>query len=138
MELRECGFEPEGELRLIRELRVDSKLLGLVHEERRPEIRSKLKGLDAIIKDLDAFEDKSQLLALVGETNETIDMNLRIAPAASLELLLARDEFIEKLEGAELGEGMKLEDLIRAEEAPPDRAPRRGPRGRSRCVPRDV
>jgi transcription elongation GreA/GreB family factor len=78
--------------------------------------KSKLKGLDAILKALDAFDDKSQLFALVGETNEAIEMNLRIAPAASLELLLARDEFIEKVDGAELGEGMKLQDLIRTEE----------------------
>ena len=79
--------------------------------------KSKLKGLDAILKDLDAFEDPSQLHAIVGETNTAIDMNLRIAPAASLELLLARDEFIDKLEGAELGEGMPLKDLIISEEA---------------------
>jgi len=78
--------------------------------------KSKLKGLDAILKDLDAFEDKSQLQALVAETNETIDMNMRIAPAASLELLLARDEFIEKVEGAELGDGLKLPEMIKAEE----------------------
>ena len=79
--------------------------------------KSKLKGLDAILKDLDAFEDKAQLSTIVEETNKAIDMNLRIAPAASLELLLARDEFIEKVEGAEIGDAMKLEDLIRAEEA---------------------
>jgi len=79
--------------------------------------KSKLKGLDAILKDLDAFEDPSQLHAIVGETNTAIDMNLRIAPAASLELLLARDEFIDKLDGAELGDGMQLKDLILSEEA---------------------
>ena len=78
--------------------------------------KSKLKGLDAIIKDLDAFSDKSQLAEIVSETNTAIEMNLRIAPAASLELLLARDEFAEKVDGAEIGDGMKLEDLIRAEE----------------------
>ena len=78
--------------------------------------KSKLKGLDAILKDLEAFEDRSQLQALVGETNEAIDMNLRISPAASLELLLARDEFVEKVEGADIGEGIKLPDLIRGEE----------------------
>jgi transcription elongation GreA/GreB family factor len=79
--------------------------------------KSKLKGLDAILKDLDAFQDPTQLHAVVKETNEAIDMNLRIAPAASLELLLARDEFIEKVEGATVGDGMLLEDLIRTEEA---------------------
>ena len=89
-------------------------MLGEFREVR--DAKSKLKGLDAILKDLDAFEDKSQLTPIVAETNEAIDMNLRIAPAASLELLLARDEFIEKVEAADLGDGMKLDDLIRTEE----------------------
>ncbi|SKB04762.1 Transcription elongation factor, GreA/GreB family [Prosthecobacter debontii] len=78
------------------------------------DLKGKLAVLTLIQKDLDLFEDAAtELLPVFQDISDTVRKAWRLHLKDSLQLLLARDEIIDAIEGASLPMGsMKVADLV--------------------------
>lgn len=64
------------------------------------ELKTKIKAIEAILKEPSIFGNPAEiLLPIAKEAEETISQNLRLKPADAIEMLLTRDDLIERVEG---------------------------------------
>ena len=64
------------------------------------ELKSKIKAIEAILKEPSIFGDNpgAVLLPITKEVEEIISQNLRLKPSDALEMLLTRDDLVERVE----------------------------------------
>ncbi len=65
------------------------------------EMKAKIKAIEAILKEPSIFGNNpaETLLPIAREAEETISQNLRLKPADAVEMLLTRDDLVERVEG---------------------------------------
>jgi transcription elongation GreA/GreB family factor len=65
------------------------------------EMKAKIKAIEAILKEPSIFGSNpaETLLPIAKEAEETISQNLRLKPAEAIEMLLTRDDLVERVEG---------------------------------------
>ncbi len=64
------------------------------------EMKAKIKAIEAILKEPSIFgaNPAESLLSIAREAEETISQNLRLKPAEAVEMLLTRDDLVDKIE----------------------------------------
>ena len=78
------------------------------------DFKAKISVLEAIGKDLSAFDEPAiQLEEILKSISPMVIVAIRRSPGAAVELLIARDDLLEKIEGIDLGEITKLSDVLR-------------------------
>ncbi len=92
LELREDDFNPvEGLVRQFQEAR---------------DLRAKLKAIEAILKEIGAFEGhRDVLVSLVSEISDVARKSIKLRSVAAVELILAREELQEEIDDFTPGEG---------------------------------
>jgi transcription elongation GreA/GreB family factor len=80
------------------------------------QLKDQLTALDAIIKNLDGFENTTPLRAVIIATEDASRKSLKLRPAAAFELLLARNEICEKTKMEPTPGSPSLAQMLRDEE----------------------
>jgi len=93
--------------------RVD-EVLEQFHNAR--QLKDQLAALDAIIKNLDGFENSTPLRSVIIATEEASRKSLKLRPEAAFELLLARNEICEKTKIETTPGSPTLAQMLRDEE----------------------
>ena len=99
-ELRDAGVSPA------------EALLGDFDQAK--DIKAKISILESIGKDLSVFDEPAiQLEEILKSVSPLVIVAIRRAPGAAVELLIVRDDLLEKIEGIDLGDSTKLSDVLR-------------------------
>jgi transcription elongation GreA/GreB family factor len=78
------------------------------------DIKAKISILESIGKDLPAFDEPAiQLEEILKSVSPLVIVAIRRSPGAAVELLIARDDVVAKIEGIDLGDSLKLSDVLR-------------------------
>jgi len=78
------------------------------------DVKAKIAILELMLKDLSLFDDPaSQLKDVIGSISPLFVVAFRKSAASAVELLIARDDLISKIDGFELGEGTKLSEILK-------------------------
>ena len=78
------------------------------------DVKAKIAILELMLKDLSLFDDPaSQLKDVIGSISPLFVVAFRKSAASSVELLIARDDLISKIDGFELGEGTQLSEILK-------------------------
>ena len=78
------------------------------------DVKAKIAILELMLKDLSLFDDPaSQLKDVIGSTSPLFVVAFRKSAASAVELLIARDDLIAKIDGFELGEGTQLSEILK-------------------------
>ena len=78
------------------------------------DVKAKIAILELMLKDLSLFDDPaSQLKDVIGSISPLFVVAFRKSAASAVELLIARDDLIAKIDGFELGEGTQLSEILK-------------------------
>lgn len=78
------------------------------------DIKAKISILESIGKDLPAFDEPAiQLEEILKSVSPLVIVAIRRSPGAAVELLIARDDVVAEIEGIDLGDSLKLSDVLR-------------------------
>jgi len=78
------------------------------------DIKAKISILESIGKDLPVFDKPAiQLEEILKSISPLVIVAIRRSPGAAVELLIARDDVVAKIEGIDLGDSLKLSDVLR-------------------------
>ena len=78
------------------------------------DVKAKIAILELMLKDLSLFDDPaSQLKDVIGSISPLFIVAFRKSAASAVELLIARDDLIAKIDGFELGEGTQLSEILK-------------------------
>ncbi|MCP4923024.1 MAG: hypothetical protein GY915_03210, partial [bacterium] len=78
------------------------------------DIKAKISILESIGKDLSVFDEPAiQLEEILKSISSVVIVAIRRSPGAAVELLIARDDLVAKIEGIDLGDATKLSDVLR-------------------------
>ena len=78
------------------------------------DLKAKIAILELMLKDLSLFDDPaSQLKDVIGSISPLFVVAFRKSAASAVELLIARDDLIAKIDGFELGEGTQLSEILK-------------------------
>ena len=78
------------------------------------DVKAKIAILELMLKDLSLFDDPaSQLKDVIGSISPLFVVAFRKSAATAVELLIARDDLIAKIDGFELGEGTQLGEILK-------------------------
>ncbi len=78
------------------------------------DVKAKIAILELMLKDLSLFDDPTtQLKDVIGSISPLFVVAFRKSPASAVELLIARDDLISKIDGFELGEGTQLGEILK-------------------------
>ena len=78
------------------------------------DVKAKIAILELMLKDLSLFDDPaSQLKDVIGSISPLFVVAFRKSAASAVELLIARDDLISKIDGFELGEGTQLSEILK-------------------------
>ncbi len=105
LELREDDFDPSQ---------------GLIEQFRSArDLRAKVKAVEAIIKEINAFKDhQDNLVDLVAEISEIARKGVKLQYAPAVELILIRDELAARIKGFTPGEGqITAAEILAADES---------------------
>ena len=82
------------------------------------DIKAKISVLEAMGKDLSAFEEPAiELEEILKSISPQVIVAIRRSPGAAVELLIARDDLVEKIGSLDLGDSLKLSDVLRDNKA---------------------
>ena len=77
------------------------------------DVKAKISILESILKDLSVFDDPgSQLNELIASISPLFVVAFRRSVASAVELLIARDDLISKIDGIDLDEGTQLSQVL--------------------------
>ncbi len=79
------------------------------------DLKGKGKALDAITRELELFQDQSELESIIKEADEAATQNLRLRPVEALDLILSRDELRDKVKALHEAVSPALAKAIAAE-----------------------
>ena len=78
------------------------------------DVKAKIAILELMLKDLSLFDDPTtQLKDVIGSISPLFVVAFRKSAASAVELLIARDDLISKIDGFELGEGTQLGEILK-------------------------
>ena len=78
------------------------------------DVKAKIAILELMLKDLSLFDDPaSQLKDVIASISPLFVVAFRKSAASAVELLIARDDLISKIDGFELGEGTQLSEILK-------------------------
>ena len=78
------------------------------------DVKAKIAILELMLKDLSLFDDPaSQLKDIIGSISPLFVVAFRKSASSAVELLIARDDLISKIDGFELGEGTQLSEILK-------------------------
>ena len=78
------------------------------------DVKAKIAILELMLKDLSLFDDPaSQLKDVIGSISPLFVVAFRKSAASAVELLIARDDLIAKIDGFELGEVTQLSEILK-------------------------
>ena len=78
------------------------------------DVKAKIAILELMLKDLSLFDDPaSQLKDVIGSISPLFVVAFRKSAASAVELLIARDDLIAKIDGFELAEGTQLSEILK-------------------------
>ena len=78
------------------------------------DVKAKIAILELMLKDFSLFDDPvSQLKDVIGSISPLFVVAFRKSAASAVELLIARDDLISKIDGFELGEGTQLREILK-------------------------
>ena len=78
------------------------------------DVKAKIAILELMLKDLSLFDDPaSQLKDVIASISPLFVVAFRKSAASAVELLIARDDLIAKIDGFELGEGTQLGEILK-------------------------
>ena len=82
------------------------------------DLKAKISVLEAMGKDLSAFEEPAiELEEILKSISPQVIVAIRRSPGAAVELLIARDDLVEKIGSLDLGDSLKLSDVLRDNKA---------------------
>ena len=77
------------------------------------DIKAKIAILESMGKDLSVFEEPAiELEEILKSISSLVTVAIRRSPGAAVELLIVRDDVVTKIEGFDLGDGLKLSDVL--------------------------
>jgi hypothetical protein len=77
------------------------------------DIKAKISILESMAKDLSVFEEPAiELEEILKSISSLVTVAIRRSPGAAVELLIVRDDVVTKIEGFDLGDGLKLSDVL--------------------------
>ena len=78
------------------------------------DVKAKIAILELMLKDLSLFDDPaSQLKDVIVSISPLFVVTFRKSASSAVELLIARDDLIAKIDGFELGEGTQLSEILK-------------------------
>ena len=78
------------------------------------DVKAKIAILELMLKDLSLFDDPaSQLKDVIVSISPLFVVTFRKSASSAVELLIARDDLISKIDGFELGEGTQLSEILK-------------------------
>ena len=82
------------------------------------DIKAKISVLEAMSKDLSVFDEPAiELEEILKSISPQVIVAIRRSPGAAVELLIARDDLVEKIGNLDLGDSLKLSDVLRDNKA---------------------